>query len=80
MSTKYEDAISVANTILDNPYLHGEPDVILARQFLAQHEEMQSITWAIRTVIADITSEDGARAYEEAWAALKRATGMKVES
>jgi hypothetical protein len=80
MSTEYEDALDIARNYIENPDEARHGDKILARQVLAQHERMEAILWAISTVIADITSEDGARAYEEAWAVLKQAVGRKVET
>jgi hypothetical protein len=75
MSTKYEDALGMARTIIK----YCEPAEALARQFLSQHERMNEILAAINTVISDIEGEDGCRKYEEAWAVLKQAVGRKVE-
>lgn len=46
MSDEREDAIKLANVILDRPY--GDPDddlAMLSRQFLRAHEDTQLLDW-----------------------------------
>jgi hypothetical protein len=86
VSTVYDHAIELAQAIArlpqedqDTRLVHVNKAALISREFLAQHERMQAILWSIKVVLADITSDEGERAYAEAWAALKRAVGIEVE-